>query len=171
MAHLRKDNSKRERWVEEMMRNGLQRRKAAEAIGHKRGPAAEKFGWLYSKDPWCVAELARRQVAALEKAKIEADEVILSAARQIRFDPRKLVNGRGKPKGLHTLDDDTALAISAVEIGDLKVRVDRGTAREQLMKHMGLFKEDNAQQAPGTLVHAPGMRTVVFAPIPKTRKG
>jgi hypothetical protein len=52
----------------------------------------------------------------------------------------------------------------------IKVRVDRSTAREQLMKHLGLFKEDNSQK-PSVEVHAPGVRKVVFEPIPKTRKG
>lgn len=50
-----------------------------------------------------------------------------------------------------------------------KVRVDKSTAREQLMKHLGLFKEDN-EQKPNVEVHAPGAR-IEFTPIPKTHKG
>jgi hypothetical protein len=39
------------------------------------------------------------------------------------------------------------------------------------MKHLGLFKKDNQQKPAGTVVHPPGVRTVVFEPIPETRKG
>jgi hypothetical protein len=53
----------------------------------------------------------------------------------------------------------------------VKVKVDRGGAQERLMKHLGLFKEDNLQKPPGAVVHAEGVRTVTFEPIPKTRKG
>jgi hypothetical protein len=88
----------------------------------------------------------------------------------IRFDPRELLKANGKAKGLHALDEETALALTSIEVEGLKVRVDRGTAREQLMKHLGLFKEDNSQK-PGVEVQVPGLRKVVFEPIPKTRKG
>jgi hypothetical protein len=51
-----------------------------------------------------------------------------------------------------------------------RTRVDRSTAREQLMKHMGLFKDDNAQK-PAMHVHPEGQLTVFFEPIPPRRKG
>jgi phage terminase small subunit len=108
----------------------------------------------------------------MNKAKLKSDEVILSAARQIRFDPRKLVDEKGKVKALHELDEDTALALSVeAEIEGVKVKVDRNGAQERLMKHLGLFKKDNQQKPAGVVVHPPGVRTVVFEPIPKTRKG
>jgi hypothetical protein len=107
----------------------------------------------------------------LEAARIEADEVILSAACAIRFDPRKLVeNGQVKP--IEEWDLESVLGLSAIELPDgTKLRMDRGTAREQLMKHLGLFKQDNQQKPPSAIVHAPGVRTVEFEPIPKTREG
>jgi hypothetical protein len=64
---------------------------------------------------------------------------------------------------LHQLDEDTALALSAeLEMNGVKVKVDRGAAREQLMKHLGLFKKDNSQKPAGVVVHQPGVRTVVL---------
>jgi hypothetical protein len=55
--------------------------------------------------------------------------------------------------------------------GRMKYRSpDKDTAREQLMRHLRLFKQDNAQQPPGAVVHAPGKK-IEFTPIPKTRKG
>jgi hypothetical protein len=47
---------------------------------------------------------------------------------------------------------------------------DKNVAREQLMKHLGLFEKDNRQQPPGAVVHPPGAR-IEFTPIPPTRKG
>jgi hypothetical protein len=117
--------------------------------------------------------LKERRAEVVNKAKLESDEVILSAVRQIRFDPRKLVDEKGSLKPMRELDEDTALALSVeAELPDgSKVKVDRSGAQERLMKHLGLFKQDNAQKPQGVVVHAPGVRTVEFEPIPKTRKG
>jgi hypothetical protein len=52
----------------------------------------------------------------------------------------------------------------------LLAKLIRSAPREQLMKHPGLFKEDNRQQPPGAVVHPPGAR-IEFTPIPPTRKG
>jgi phage terminase small subunit len=110
----------------------------------------------------------------LDAAKLAADEVIMSAARVIRFDPRKLVDEKGKPKMLHELDEATALALTSVDFdGNVisKVRVDKTAAREQLMKHLGMFKGDNQQKPAGVQVHVEGFRSVEFDPLPLTRKG
>jgi hypothetical protein len=86
-------------------------------------------------------------------ARIEADDVILSAACAIRFDPRKLIEN-GKVKPVEEWDTESVLALSALELPDgTKLRMDRGTAREQLMKHLGLFKSDN-QQKPADVPNA-----------------
>ena len=109
----------------------------------------------------------------LASSSAAADEVILAAARVIRFDPRKLVDKNGNLKKLEELDDATALALHSVDFdGNVisKVRVDKTAAREQVMKHLGLFEKDNRQQPPGAVVHPPGAR-IEFTPIPKTRKG
>ncbi len=55
----------------------------------------------------------------------------------------------------HELDDDTALALDGIEIDldkdgkpkSVKYKgVRRDAARDQALKHLGLFKEDNEQQ-------------------------
>jgi hypothetical protein len=81
--------------------------------------------------------LEERRAEVVTKAKLESDEVILSAARQIRFDPRKLVDENGKVKSLRELDEETALALDVVGMNGVKVRMNRSAAREQLMKHLG----------------------------------
>ena len=67
-----------------------------------------------------------------------------TAARVIRFDPRKLVDENGYLKKLKELDDATALALHSVDFdGDVisEVRVDKTAARQQLMKHLGLVAQ------------------------------
>jgi phage terminase small subunit len=163
----------RQLWVEAMIANGGNQTQAAITAGHKPGEAARRAGIRYAQDPMVASMLEERRAEVVTKAKLESDEVILSAARQIRFDPRKLVDEKGKVKAWHELDEDTALALSVeAEIEGVKVKVDRGGAQERLMKHLGLFKKDNQQKPAGVVVHKPGVRTVVFVePLTDTRKG
>jgi phage terminase small subunit len=125
-----------------MIANGGNQTQAAITAGHKPGAAARRARHPIAQDPMAASMLEERRAEVVTKAKLESDEVILSAARQIRFDPRKLVDDKGRPKGLHELDEDTALALSLVEMNGVKVKVDRGGAQERLMKHLGLFKKD-----------------------------
>ena len=74
------------------------------------------------------------------------------------------------------LRQDTLLAVRVEEDKDgyLKIKSpDKAAAREQLMKHLGMFERDNKQKpAVGiNLIHQPGFRSVEFDPIPLTRKG
>jgi hypothetical protein len=89
-------------------------------------------------------------------------------ARVLRFDPARLFHADGTRKELHEIDEPTRLALH-VELdgeGNVKYRSpDKKAAREQLMKHLGLFEKDNRQQPPGAVVHPPGTR-IEFTPIP-----
>jgi phage terminase small subunit len=145
--------------------------------GHNIAAAYVSAGWKASttqvastegakilKKPDVARTIAQRLAEALEKAKCTTDEVLLSAARQIKFDPRKLVDENDAPKKLKDLDEDTALALEVVEFKGVKVRVNRGAAREQYMKHLGLFEKDNRQK-PAAVVHMPGVKSVRFEPL------
>lgn len=92
------------------------------------------------------ARVADLRAKAAERAELSVADVMASLARVLRFDPRKLVDGKGKAKALHELDEDTALALNAVEIDGMKVRVDRSAARDQAMKHLGMYERDNTQK-------------------------
>jgi hypothetical protein len=117
-----------------------------------------------------IAEIAEK---ALEKAQFTSEEAILSMARAVRFDPRKLYtpvfdadgnpmkDGRGRQmmRMLETweLDDDTALAIQSIEYDEIKTGgeaigrtvklkvCDRNTARDQAHKYFGHYEKDNEQ--------------------------
>lgn len=110
---------------------------------------------------------------------VTAAEVLRSCARAIRFDPRKLYNQDGSLKRLLDLDDDTADAITGFDVVEMaggevptytkKVKwIDKNTARDQLMKHFGLYEADNDQK-PQTTIHLAGVKSVKFEPL-KARK-
>lgn len=72
------------------------------------------------------------------------------------FDPRKLFHADGTPKGIHELDEDTAMALQAIESEVVinkrtgkatfhlkKVKwLDRNAARDQANKILGTYKAD-----------------------------
>lgn len=105
-----------------------------------------------------IADLARKveQAFVVDKAR-----VLQEAARLAFFDIRKLTDSEGNPIPVHQLDADTAAAIQGLELatergpdresGPTIVRkykmADKNSAIERLFKHLGLFKEDNEQQA------------------------
>ena len=89
-----------------------------------------------------------------EKAEVAADvsrEKLLREISRLAFsDPRRLVNESGAMVPFHELDDDTAAAISSVEVdeyGKVKYKLwDKGAAQEKLAKHLGLYEKDNGQK-------------------------
>lgn len=100
----------------------------------------------------------RRQKLA-DKFALNTENVIRNLACAVYFDPRKLYNADGSMKSIVDLDDETAAAITGIEIVEMpgekgavplftrKVKwLDKNTAREQAMKHLGLFKQDNEQK-------------------------
>ena len=98
----------------------------------------------------CSSDLA-------EKAELNTDMVLRSIVQEIQFDPAKLYNDDGSLKDITELDEATRKALTAVEFvqlggGESPVRVSKykwaakHQAREQAMKHLGLFEKDNAQR-------------------------
>jgi phage terminase small subunit len=168
-------------FVEAFCENGGNATKAAITAGYSRKTARAQGSRLLTGVDVAKA-IAERRAAMLVKAQaktdLTAEEVLRSLARDIRFDPAKLYNEDGSMKAIHELDEDTRLALRGVETleefagrGDdreltgytKKVKFPEKTAaREQGMKHFGLYEEDNKQQPPTLL--APGVRTVKLEP-------
>ena len=64
-----------------------------------------------------------------------------------------------------------ALRVERDADGNVKYRSpDKTAAREQAMKHFGLYERDNSQKPPRLVVHAPGEKPLPFEPIPKKRR-
>lgn len=116
--------------------------------------------------PSVVEMIETRRAETLNASKAGSDETLQSATRAIRFDVRKLFKPDGTMKPVAEWDPDTADAIAGIETveavvgdGEAAVKVltrklkwlDKNTAREQLMKHHGLYEVDNRQKAPRTV--------------------
>lgn len=169
-------------FLEGMVQNAGNRTKAAEYAGYKPGRAAEQAGYRLSKDVVVRAALESRQGEVLAQAQdqtlLTAKEVLRSGARDLRFDPAKLYYQDGPKKGqikpIWEMDEDTRLALRGTEVDEIaigngenkavigqtvKVKFPEKTAaREQMMKHFGLYEVDNKQK-PSTTVQV-GVLTV-----------
>jgi phage terminase small subunit len=140
--------------------NGGNQTQAAIAAGYKAGAAAEKAGYRLSKDVQVIARIAAGRERAGQKAELTAERTLKEVARLAYFDPRKLYKPDGTLKAVHELDDDTAAAVSAVEIDEIKAdgavigqtrkikHWDKNQALEKAMKHLGLYEKDNRQSRP-----------------------
>ena len=179
---MSKKQTKSALWIEAMLTNGGNATQAAVAAGYKKGPAAEKAGHRMSKNVLVSAELEKRRAevlaAAQEKTQLTADEVLRSLARDVRFDPAKLYRPDGSILPIHEMDEDTRLALRGVEVDELtagsgenrsvigqtvKVKFpEKTSAREQGMKHFGLYKKDNEQQPIAVVVRS--TRVAPFQP-------
>lgn len=87
------------------------------------------------------------------------DEVLARMAQAARFDPRKLYDENGRVKPVTEWDDDTAAAISGIEVIEMgaadsglpvvtkKVKAtDKAKALDMIGKVLGVYAEDNRQQ-------------------------
>jgi phage terminase small subunit len=108
-------------------------------------------------------EIAKRQDERLEAMELTEARVTRETARIAFFDPRKLFDAQGNPKAITELDDDTAAAISGLDVleeyeGTGKERrlvgyikkykiADKNAALERAAKILAMFGKDNAQKA------------------------
>lgn len=111
-----------------------------------------------ASDPKVSQRAAELRKAASFALGADIERVFKEAARIALFDPRKMFDDDGKPLHISRLDDDTAAAISGLEIvtkgnsemgfGEvLKVKIaDKNAAIEKLFKFHGMYIRDNAQK-------------------------
>ncbi len=163
-------------FIEAYLSNGGNATQAAISAGYAKGAARQQGSSVLSR-PYVRQKIDERraelQAQAREQTSLTVERVIKSLARAVLFDPRKLVwqegevylgapvprSRVGKLKMPHELDDDTALTISGFKV-DINAKgkvthieykaTQRDVARDQALKHLGLFKEDNEQ--PGAAV-------------------
>lgn len=111
--------------------------------------------------PKIKAAIEARAEKILSKLEITVERVLLERARLAFLDPRKLVDAKGKPLGIHQLDDDTAAAVAGFEaergrITKLKLS-DKGASLTALEKHLGLYKDDSGASPPFNIhIHLEG---------------
>ncbi len=155
---------KRRLFVEAFCTNGGNATKAAITAGYSAKTARAQGSRLLT-DVNVAEAVAKRRAEVLakaqEKTQLTADEVLESLARDIRFDPAKMLDEHGNLKPISEMDEDTRLALRGMEhyaefAGRGEDRAQIGTtakvkfpektaAREQAMKHFGLYKANNDQ--------------------------
>lgn len=103
------------------------------------------------------AALEKRRRELISATKLTTDELAQNLARSVRFDPRRLYNADGTLKGLHELDDETAMCLTGIEVTTTTDAAgaktitrtfrweNKATARDQAMRMLGLFARDNRQ--------------------------
>lgn len=129
---------------------------AAVRAGYSPKTAAQQGSRLFAREDvqkMIQAEMQRRS----ERTEITADRVLQEYARLGFFDPRKLFNDDGSPKGIHELDDDTAAVLAGLEV--MEVYEGHGENREfvgylkkyklanklgaldSIARHLGMFND------------------------------
>lgn len=145
-------------FVEAYIANGGNATEAAKEAGYSRKTAYSQ-GQRLLKDVEISAQIAARAKEVAEKYRMTTELVARSIVQELTFDPAKLFNDDGTLKKVTDLDEDTRMALTSMEVEmagttDMPLLVrkikwaTRAQAREQAMKHLGMFERDNAQKAP-----------------------
>lgn len=148
-------NEKQQRFVEEYLvdLNGTQ---AAIRAGYSKKTAGQQAFELLKK-PEIQHAISQAQAERSERTRVKQDDVIREIARLAFSDLRKTMAEDGSLLDPHEWDDDTAAAISSVEIvtthnGDAdaqgrkgpehtkKIKVwDKNSALDKLARHLGMY--------------------------------
>ena len=141
--------AKRDAFVNCYLANGHNATQAAIAAGYSPKTAYSQ-GQRLLKDVETSAALAKAAETGGKAAGLVADRVVEQIRRVTEADPCKLFHPDGSPKRVHELDDDTAAAVSSVEVaadGSQKIKLcDKNSALNMALKHLGLYERDNAQR-------------------------
>jgi phage terminase small subunit len=158
---------RRRKFIAAMIENGGNRTQAAITAGFSPRSASSQ-GHRMIKNAEVAAALEAHRKMLASKYDLRVEDVIKSVSVALHFDPRKLYHEDGTLKAIIELDDDTAQALASFEVVEgktvsedgesegeprrtaiftKKVKwLDKNTVREQAMRHLGLFKEDNKQK-------------------------
>jgi phage terminase small subunit len=143
-------------------RNG---RRAAIAAGYSAASADQTASRLI-RTAKVREEIEAHRAEVIAKVNAETgltlERVLGQIAKGVFFDARKLLDSRGNPKPISELDDDTAMAITGLDVQELRLGgedsngtatikkyklADRSKYIDMAMKHLGGFEVDNKQKA------------------------
>lgn len=156
--------ARRKLFVEAYLSNGGNATEAAKTAGFSSKTARFQTSRLLT-DVNIQTAIAARAEAVADKYSLNAEMVAKSIVQEINFNPKKLYNDDGTLKAITELDDDVASCLAGVEFAQLGspdapvfVRkykwAAKAPAREQAMKHLGMFEKDNEQKV-GVLAGLP----------------
>ena len=110
------------------------------------------------------------RAAATKRVELTVERVLTGLIRIAEFDPRKLYDLSGKFKGIHKLDDDTALGIAGLKFNTYKIKTRSGLTKykmnlsdirtesrkaawELLGNYLDMFNKDNNPETPKDFVN------------------
>jgi sulfur relay (sulfurtransferase) DsrC/TusE family protein len=112
------------------------------------------------KRPEVAQAIAQRRAVLARKHELRTEDVIAQLAAIVHVDAREAFDEAGRLKAPKDWPDSLARAVAAVDVVEMataegavpmfvrKLRLwDKNSAIQSAMKHLGLFAEDNAQQA------------------------
>lgn len=153
MARIAKITAKQQRFVEEYLVD-LNATQAAIRAGYSQ-KTAEVIGFENLRKPHIQALIDKAMNERAQRTQITQDRVLQEYARLGFFDPRKLFNSDGSPKGITELDDDTAAVLAGLEVVEMwegrgddrhfvgylkKYKLaDKKGALDSLARHLGMF--------------------------------
>jgi phage terminase small subunit len=147
---------RRKVFVEAYIANGGNATEAAKTAGYSNKTARQQAARLLS-DVAIKAAISSRAAAVANKYELTTELAARSIVQELSFDPAKLYREDGSLKSILELDEDTRMALTSVEFeqmgsedGPVYVRkikwASRASARDHLMKHLGMFEADNRQK-------------------------
>ncbi|HWQ76568.1 MAG TPA: terminase small subunit [Syntrophomonas sp.] len=152
---MAKLTAKQQRFVEEYLVD-LNATQAAIRAGYS-AKTAEVIGFENLRKPKIQELINKAMQGRSERTEITADRVLQEYARLGFFDPRKLFNDDGSPKGIHELDDETAAVLAGLDVieiwegkgedrhfvGYLKKYklADKKGALDSIARHLGMFND------------------------------
>lgn len=152
-------SDRKHRFAQAYIANGGNATEAAKAAGYSPATAGSQGSRLL-KDVEVSTLIQQGAEKLAKKYELSADLVVRSIVQEITFDPANLYREDGTLKDVTELDEDTRGALASVEFvtegnprdGFTYVRklkwAPRAQAREQAMKHLGMFERDNKQKNP-----------------------
>lgn len=126
-------NARHDLFVKAYIANGENATQAYLEVNPKVTPgsaAVEGHRWL--KQPKIQKAIERDRAALRARFALTTDRVVQEQARIVYFNPKKLLDASGKALPLHLVDDDTAAALSAVELTETEVR---GKGKDKVVVH------------------------------------
>jgi len=138
-------------FIEAFLSNGGNATQAAISAGYKKGKAARQAGYRLSTDVDISAALKKRAERAVAAAELKT-EGVLSVLRCLVHARAVDVLSKKQRAQLPPLTPELEVAIvgfkfdSKRKLREVKF-ADKNAAVEKAMRHLGMFKDDNTQQA------------------------
>lgn len=145
-------------FIEAYIANGHNATAAAIAAGFSPKSAGSQ-GHDLLKKPEVAEAIKQRTIGLVKKYELTTDMVVKSLVQELTFDPAQLYDEDGQLRAVKDLPEDARMALVSVEaeqhgspqapVYTRKIKwAAKHQAREQAMKHLGMFERDNEQRNP-----------------------